>query len=97
MLGTTRGLSAFHLEHWGASVFVSCFGEREFLIVQYPFKADDSDDGPPGSFIRLASAIQRELERPGGSGEPRDDWGARVPRNPTGPRPRSRSAEAALE
>ena len=87
------GLTEYRFDSWGACVYASAFRWDKFLVVQYPLDLDDGS-GPPSSFIRLAAAIQRELETPSDqSGSGGNDTAA-VPRQPRTPAPKSRSAEA---
>jgi len=95
-LGSIDGFSEFHLENWGASVFVSSFGKERFLVAQFPFAADDSHMETPGSFLRLATAVQRELETPSSSAEPPID-GVTATRPSPQPLPKPRSAEVPFE
>jgi hypothetical protein len=65
-------------------------------VAQFPFAADDSQIETPGSFVRLATAVQRELETPNSSsGSPSD--GVTATRPSPQPRPKPRSAEAPFE
>ena len=95
-LGSTDGFSEFHLENWGASFFVSSFGKERFLVAQFPFAADDSRMETPSSFLRLATAVQRELETPSSSAGPPTD-GVTATRPSPQPRPKPRSAEASFD
>ena len=97
MLGSTEGLTEFHLENWGACVFASNFGRGRFLIAQFPLSPEDSPTGLPGSFVRLAAAVQQHLENPSGSSEPSNDSFVHIPKDPGGLRPKSRGAHAPLK
>lgn|GEM_PF-6255873 len=83
------GLTQYQIESWDATVFVSTFGRGRFLIAQFPF--DLEIIGAPVSFMRLASAIQRELEEPS-ERQPPGDCAVRVPKDPRAPRPSLRAA-----
>ena len=92
-LGSTEGLSEIENERWDAVVFVSTFRLGKHLVVQFP-RGSEAIEGPPGSFVRLAAAVQSALENPSSASAPPPTDGVAVrPRQPRHSPPQSDAEE----
>lgn len=68
---SANGFIQFHNES-GVSIYISSFGEGNFLIAQFSFQEDYPPPWPPWlAFVRLAATIARILE----GRDDRDDSG----------------------